>query len=240
MAQDFQTRAEALYRSAVREIQSAGVELDPMEFARLWMGARESIETGHDGPPTLLSPDVTVADAVVLHAPTVGCLLWWETYGAPAFAEKPREEVIGLAWMLAHAGDADLFRRLSKPAAVLRAVKAWAWEIPWHVTPADLAWGVSAVLGAPDVPLTARVQAEPSSAGWGELVAGVAHEYHLSPDEIAWRLPTSRVREMIKVANRRNGNTGADASSTEAFMAFRAYVRELKARAPAATETPDG
>lgn len=221
-------RTITLYEAAVKEIRLAGTELTPMDYAHLWQAAREAVGFRHDGPPALLAPDVTVADAVVLHAPPVGCLLWWEEFGEPAFADNEREAVIGLAWMLAHAEDEKLFRRTTSKRQVLRAVRWWAFRLPWHITPADLAWGVSAVLDGPEPPPTARVKTSPSSATWGELVASVAHEYHLSPEEVAWRVPVAQLREMVCAAGRRNG--GEDTAATEAFVRFREFVRELKAR----------
>lgn len=220
-------RARTLYEAAVAEIRRAGTELQPMDYAHLWMGAREAVGFRLDGPPALLSPDVIVADTVVLHAPTVGCLLWWEEYGEAAFGGNEREAVVGLAWMLSHSNDSKLFRSVTSKRRILWHVKAWAILLPWHVTPADLAWGVSTVLGAPDVPPTARVKSEPSSADWGELVASVAHEYHLPPEEVAWRIPVAQLRDMVRAAGKRNGN---DDGAGEAFLRFREFVRELKAR----------
>lgn len=228
MGASFQRRAELLYTSAVAECKTAGVELSPLDYADLWMLAREAIETGHDGPPRLLAPDVIVADNVVLHAPTIGSLLWWETYGVPAFAGQPREEVIGLAWMLAHSRDEELFRCSTSRAAVRRAVNRWAWKLPWNVTPTDLAWGVTAVLGGRDLPASARVREEGSSCQWGELVAHLAHEYHADPAVVAWQWPVARISDLSRATQKR---PGGEEILTEGFLELRRYVGKLKKRA---------
>ncbi len=227
MGASFQRRAELLYTSAVAECKTAGVELSPLDYADLWMLAREAIETGHDGPPRLLAPDVIVAGEVALHAPTVGSLLWWETYGVPAYEGQPREEVIGLAWMLAHARDEEIFRRTTSRAAVRRAVNRWAWRLPWNVTPTDLAWGVTAVLGGRDLPTVARVREEPSSGQWGELVAHLAHEYHADPGVVAWQWPVGRIHDLARAANKR---VSGEEILTESFLELRRYVSKLKKR----------
>lgn len=228
MPNGLQRRAVALYEGAVRECQAAGVELAAMDYADLWGLAREAVGVDRDGTPRFLAPDVTVADGVVLHCATVGCMLWWEEYGAPTFEGNPREEVIGQAWMLANATDEALFRRTTKPEAVRKAVRRWAWKIPWHVTPTDLAWGVAAVLGSPDVPADARVRTDPSSLQWGELVAGLARDYHVDPSVVAWQWPVGRVTTFARARNKDKG--AADSVNADTFLALRRHVTALKRR----------
>ena len=239
MGISFQRRASELYESAVAECKVAGVELAPLDYADLWILAREAIETDHDGPPRFLAPDVIVAGKVVLHAPTVGSLVWWETYGAPAYAGQPREEVIGLAWMLAHSGEEEVFRRLTSPQAVRRSVTWWALKLPWSVTPTDLAWGVTAVLGGRELPADARVEVEASSTQWGELIAHLAHEYHADPAVVAWKWPFSRIRDLAAALNKRPKKDGEEVV-TEGFLALRRFVGRLKQRAAKAAEECHG
>lgn len=82
------------------------------------------IEVGKD--TTIANhPRFAFAGNVVFHEPTIGALEWWWAFGRDA-AWTSKGQLRTHYFMLAHARNLELLDSLQTPAAVNRAVRAWA------------------------------------------------------------------------------------------------------------------
>lgn len=191
-------RTTPLYRSGIDRIKAAGFEPEADDYAEVWEAARRCIE-GDGGAPALLEVPVVVG-SVTLYPRRIGAALWWERYGKKWYGGSPEDEVLALAWMLAHGQDVALFRTLTTKWKCDARLIAWQMGLAASVTLPDLAWGIHRLFAQ-----TATVGNKPdgeqfdaaSEVDWGRAIARLCATYHQKPDYFLWEIGERAAVELL-------------------------------------------
>lgn len=232
-------RLSALYQSACKECEAAGVDLSPEDYAWLYDASRRVIDDGNECPALLQVP-VSIGN-VTLYPRTIGASLWWDNYGEKWYGTASKEQhVVALAWMLAHSHDSGLFSRLESKWKADAAILAWSVKVAARITPADLAWGVDRLFGQVDYVETddgIRREDSPGAADWGAAIARLCAAYGRRPEYFLWEIDETLCATLLKNAPLPNGTQpGADADASRRLAEFREIVRTIKAKAPKAVK----
>lgn len=225
-------RVSALYKSACAECAAAGAALLPEDYAWLWDASQRAVDCGNECP-SLLEVPVRVGN-VVLYPRTLGAALWWQNYGQKWYgaAEANADEVVALAWLLAHARDKAVLEACSTRWRASAAILAWQAGLAWSVTVGELAWGIDRLFGQRDYfELDAgRKEADSASASdWGSVVARLCATYHRAPEYFLWEIGENAALELLEKAPLPDGLRREAAASGREYAEFVQIVRHLKA-----------
>lgn len=226
-------RTTPLFRSGIAQCEKANAFLAPADVVRIWEAAKRCIEGGGDGVPELLEIPVQVGP-VTLWPRRIGAALWWERYGKKWYGGggSVEDEVLALAWMLAHGRDADLFRRTTSKLKCDAHLIAWQIGLAASVTLPALAWGIQKLFGRFDeTPDGATVEAS-TEMDWGRVVAQLCATYHQKPDYFLWEIGEGVARDMLIKSPPPPGCSRPSDESISRYGDFVAVVRDVIANAP--------
>jgi len=223
-------RISALYLSGVEECKKAGVDLTPEAYAEIWEAAKKAIAPGLSVPAFLQLP--ARVGSVTLWPITIGASLWWKECGKGYFeGEKESDQLVALAWMLAHAREPTAFDAATSRREAAKAIRKWLWKEVRGVTLAELAVAVGDVLGWDDGfdggDLVEAGSGEGSSIDWGEYLASLCGGYHRPPEYFLWCCGAELVEELARKMPSPFGEVAKSADST-GFFRFRKTIERIK------------
>lgn len=225
---DSRKRQSLLFRSGIQRLRQAGIDPDPEEVVEVYEASRRCLARDDDSVPPLLNLPVKVGP-VTLWPRTIGAALWWKTYGEKWFAGKDTaDELVALAWLLAHANDRKLLQSLTTRRAALRRIWSWQLGLPWGLTLEQLAWGVSRLFRNEDIDAdTGREYEAASPIDWGEPIARLCAIYHRPPEYFLWDVGERAAADMLKNAPPPPGCHRAEDQGDQVFRGFDTVVRRI-------------
>lgn len=234
-------RVSLLFQSGCDQLKAAGITAEPEDVVWLWETSRRVIEGDGDVIPALLDVPVQVG-AVTLWPRTIGAALWWEQYGKGWFGGKdPADEVLALAWMLAHGRDAKLFRETTKKAVAWARLLAWQLGLAASVTLNELAFGIQRLFGQVDVDAVSGETFEAASEpDWGGALAQLCATYHRKPEYFLWEIGERAAMEMMQKAPPPPGCQRPSRDSQSRYGEFVDCVNAIKAKYTVAQPKAEG
>lgn len=228
MRQRDNKRSGLLFQSGIAKCRSAGIEPSPDEVVEIWRAAKSAVE-GDGELPALLEVPVVVGN-VVLYPRTLGAALWWDRFGERWFGNgTPQDQVVALAWMLAHARKPEVFERTRRKSVAVARIVAWQFGIAASVTPAQLAWGIRKIFAhvgdAEEAPQGNDESA--SEADWGGVIARLCAAYGRRPEYFLWEIGERMAAEMLEHARLPGDPAPASNESRDGFANFVRVVRKI-------------
>lgn len=228
-------RSSALYLAGVRECAAAGCELTPEQYAEILDAARGAIDPG-PAVSELLQLPVTVG-SVVLWPVTIGASMWWQEFGQRFFErESPSDQVLAVAWMLAHARRPEIFSRATTRREACKLVRSWIWGRVRGCTVKEIEAAVEKCLGERQADTDSAVDGSAvSGAEWGDYIAGLCAGFHRPPEYFLWACSAKFVAELAQRLPSPLGEI-ARKSNSEGFHRYRRTIDRIKADAKSAPE----
>jgi hypothetical protein len=161
--------------------------------------------------------------------------MWWEHYGKAWFGGKdPADEVLAIAWMLAHAREGEMFRRTTVKAVAVARMVAWQIGLAASVTLTELAYGVERLFAArSDIEGDDGADgAQASASDWGSVIAYLCATYGQKPEHFLWEVNEAVAVEMMRKAPPPPG-VPRPSETDGRYGEFVAVVDRIKARAVA-------
>jgi hypothetical protein len=230
-------RASLLFKSGCDKIKAAGSTAEPEDIVWLWESAKKAIEGENGAVPALLDVPVQIG-AVTLWPRTIGAALWWEEYGKKWYGGNSAEdEVLALAWMLAHSRDSKLFRRTTCKAVATAHLLAWQLSMAAGVTLNALAFGIQRLFGQFDVDADSGEKIEAASeVDWGAVIAQLCATYHRPPEYYLWEIGEKVALELLSKAPPPPGCSRPSRESQAGFAEFVDVVNAIIAKSKTAKE----
>lgn len=224
-------RISALFKSACAECVTAGVVLLPEDFVFIYDAAARTIDSGNECP-ALVEVPVKVGN-VTLYPRTLGASLWWKKYGNEWYGGKAdADEVVALAWLLAHSRDRAALESCTARWRASAAILAWQIGIAWKTTVGELAWGIDRLFGQRDYFAVGNEKKEldsASSVDWGGAVARLCATYHRPPEYFLWGIGEGAAIELLEKAPLPDGTCRDSAKADgRAFAEFRETIASIK------------
>lgn len=202
-----------LARKHLESLRARGIVLTDAEV--LWIVGICRQITAPDGVETsLIGMPVRVGlSDVWLWPMTVGASIWWRDCAIVWFKGNDGFLFWALAWTLAHARTAKVFRAASTPESARRLVEGWALTL--GATRAEIEAAVDAVLPPSGGENAARPAAKTPPPSWTRIVNELAEDYGLAEDHWLWDKDTAATIDAWVRARSVRGALGRNASHGE-------------------------